>query len=206
MEKLIYKVTKPYIHEGIAAIIIDVLIGLTGYLIFAIFSHEFVIQLYIVIPLVFIFLIFDMPLLIKCLIDRKKQIVIEKTGKYIEMYPDLCITDKFTKLDGSLLTTWYYPKDWNMLRLKPAFRTTEGRNFKPRCVLSYAHDQDSVFMNIIGIQEKTDEPLLFNVKYCKYSKALLSIRMINYPSNMKRSTKDYIDSNLNDLLKWVIKV
>lgn len=205
MEKYILKVTKPYIHESIIALITDAFLGLFVYLVAVVCFHEYVQALWVFAPFGVMAIVFDIPLMVKCLLDRKKQIVIEKTGTYVDTYHDFSLSNKFSRQSDSVLTTWYYPKEWNMQRVKPAFETAEGKMFKPRCVLSYAHDQDSVFMNIRGIQQNADNPILLRVQYCKYSKALLSIRMVSYPPDMKRRTKDYIDSNLRDILKWTIK-
>ena len=130
------------------------------------------------------------------------------TTKYLLNGNDFTMSNIFSLKGGpdSLLTTWYYPKEWNMLRVKPMFRTPDGKVFKARCILSYAHDQDLVFTHIRGIQRKYDEPILLKVKYLKYSKAILSIQMVSYPHDMKRRTKDYIDKNLSNILRWTIKV
>lgn len=206
MERLIYKVTKPYIHEALAALAIDELLGWGAYLISILLTHDYLLPLVFPAVITLVGLVLDAPLLIKCLIDRKTQIVVEKTGTYFDLYPDISFSNKITRGDESILTTWYYPKEWNMERYKPVFKTKEGKKIKPRSIISTAKGQTTVFSNIRGIQEKTDEELLFRVKYLKHSKALLSIKMISYPSNMKKRTKEYIDSNLSDLLKWVIKV
>ena len=205
MEKLIYKVTKPYIHEALAALAIDELLGWGAYLISILLTHDYLLPLVFPAVMTLAGIILDAPLLIKCLIDRKTQIVVEKFGTYIETYPDVSFSNKITRGEESILTTWYFPKEWNMIRYKPVFRTKDGKKIKPRSIISTAKGQMTVFYNIRGIQEKTDEELLFQVKYLKCSKTLLSIKMICYPSSMKKRTKEYIDSNLSDLLKWVIK-
>lgn len=207
MGKLIYKVTKPYIHEGLIALGMDAFLAVIPYVItIALYPGEYVMALWVITPAAVMAVFFDAPLMVKCLIDRNKKIVIENVGVYFNTYNDFAISDKFGKGGGSALTTWYYPKEWNMLRVRQAFRTPEGKVFKPRCVLSYAHDQDLIFLHIDGIQEKSEEPILLKVKYLKYSKAILSIQMVSYPHDMKRRTKDYIDKNLSDILRWTIKV
>lgn len=206
MEKLIYKVTKQYIHEGLAALAIDELLGWGFYLLGIIMMHDYILPLVFPAFFTFVGLVLDSPLLIKCLIDRKQQNVIEVVGSFLDLYDEYPLTTKITQGGDGILATWYYPKEWHMFRCKLFFRANNGKKIKVRCVLSFAHNQDSVFSNIRGIQEKTDEELLFQVKYLKHSKTLLSIKMISYPSNMKKRTKEYIDSNLSDLLKWVIKV
>lgn len=205
-EKLIYKVTKPYIHEGVIALVTDAILGNIVYSVTIICYREYIFALWVFAPMVFMAVVFDAPLMIKCLIDRKKQIVVETTGIYEDTYHDFSLSNKISRENDSVLTTWYYPKEWNMQRVKPAFRTTEGKLIKPRCVMSYAHEQDTVFMNIRGIQRKSDEPIMLKVRYLKYSKAILSVQMISYPNDMKRRTKEYIDSNLADILRWMIKV
>lgn len=208
MEKLIYKVTKPYIHEGRTALGIDAMMALIAYVIMIIACRgEYVLCLAGIAPIVFMAVFFDAPLMLKCLLDRKKQIVVEKTGVCFDLDNDFTISNKIRLRGGpeSLLTTWYYPKEWNMERVKPMFRTPEGKVFKPRCVLSYAHGQQYVFMDIRGMQKDFEEPILLKVKYLKYSKAIISIQMVSYPPDMKRRTKDYIDKNLSDLHRWSTK-
>lgn len=207
MEKLIYKVTKPYIHEGLIAFTIDILLAMLAFvLVIAYFPGEYLGAAIFPAAILLLAALCYAPQLIKCLLDRKKQIVVEKTGVYLNTYSDFSLASLFRlKGDASLLTAWYYPKEWNMLKVKPAFRTQDGEVFKPRCILSYAHDQDLVFIHISGIQEKAEEPILLKVKYLKYSKAIISIQMVSYPHDMKRRTKDYIDKNLSDILRWSTK-
>lgn len=208
MEKLIYKVTKPYEHEGLAALGIDTIMAVIAYAILIIgCPGEYVLCLAGIAPIAFMAVFLDAPLILKCLLDRRKQIVIEKTGVYFDTDTDFTVSNKI-RLKGepeSLLTTWYYPKEWNMQRDKLMFRTSEGKIFKPRCVLSYAHGQQYVFMDIRGMQKDFEDPILLKVKYLKYSKAILSIQMVSWPHDMKRRTKDYIDKNLSDLHRWSIK-
>lgn len=207
MEKLIYKVTKPYIHEGLIAFAIDILLAVLAFaLVIAYFPDEFLGAMIFPAAILLLAALCYAPQLIKCLLDRKKQIVVEKTGVYLNTYSDFSLASLFRlKGDASLLTAWYYPKEWNMQKEKLMFRTPEGKVFKPRCVLSYAHGQQYVFMDIRGMQKDFDEPILLKVKYLKYSKAIISIQMVSYPPNMKRRTKDYIDKNLSDLHRWSIK-
>lgn len=208
MEKLIYKVTKPYIYEGLAALGIDIIMAVIAYAILIVSCRsEYLFTLIGIAPIAFMAVFFDAPLLLKCLLDRKKQIVVEKTGVYFDMDNDFTISNKIRLRGGpeSLLTTWYYPKKWNMKRVKPMFRTLEGKVFKPRCILSDEHYQYDVFMDIRGMRESFKEPILLKVKYLKYSKAILSIQMVSWPHDMKRRTKDYIDKNLSDLHRWSIK-
>lgn len=207
MEKLIYKVTKPYIHEGLIAFAIDILLAMLAFvLVIAYFPGEYLEAMIFPAVILLLAALCYAPQSIKCLLDRKKQIVVEKTGVYLNTYSDFSLASLFRlKGDASLLTAWYYPKEWNMQKVKPAFRTQDGEVFKPRCILSYAHDQDLVFVHISGIQEKAEEPILLKVKYLKYSKAIISIQMVSYPPDMKRRTKDYIDKNLSDILRWSTK-
>lgn len=208
MEKLIYKVTKPYIHEGLIATGIDAIMAVIAYVVVLVcYPGEYLGAIIFPAAILLLAAICYAPQLIKCLLDRKKQVVVEKTGVYLNTYNDLSLSSLFRlKGDDSLLTAWYYPKEWNMLKVKPAFRTQDGKVFKPRCILSYAHDQELIFLHIDGIQEKSEEPILLKVKYLKYSKAILSIQMVSWPHDMKRRTKDYIDKNLSDILRWTIKV
>lgn len=209
MEKLIYKVTKPYVYEMLVASVIDLMLSMLVFVIvIAYFPENYFGAMLFSIPVLLIVAIFDAPLLTKCLLDRKRQVVIEKIGVNFDLDNDFTMSNIFSLKGGpdSLLTTWYYPKEWNMLRVKPMFRTPDGKVFKARCILSYAHDQDLVFTHIRGIQRKYDEPILLKVKYLKYSKAILSTQMVSYPHDMKRRTKDYIDKNLSDILRWTIKV
>lgn len=208
MEKLIYKVTKPYVYEMLIASAIDLICAIIAYVIvLAYYPKEYLFSLVFASPFLLIPAVKYAPLLIKCLLDRKKQTVVEKTGVYFDTDFDFPRTNWFTNKIGneSLLTTWYYPKEWNMQKEKLMFRTPEGKVFKPRCVLSYAHGQQYVFMDIRGMQKDFDEPILLKVKYLKYSKAIISIQMVSYPPNMKRRTKDYIDKNLSDLHRWSTK-
>lgn len=208
MEKLIYKVTKPYIHEGLIAFAIDILLAMLAFvLVIAYFPGEYLGAAIFPAAILLLAALCYAPQLIKCLLDRKKQIVVEKTGVYFDTDFDFPRTNWFTNKIGneSLLTTWYYPKEWNMQKEKLMFRTPEGKVFKPRCVLSYAHGQQYVFMDIRGMQKDFEEPILLRVKYLKYSKAIISIQMVSYPPDMKRRTKDYIDKNLSDILRWSTK-
>lgn len=205
MSDLIKKVTKPYIYESIAALLIDAMLALFVYLFVAIVMHEFIKALIFVIPILLMAIVLDVPLLIKCILDRKFEIVLEVICTIEDIDYDASYSNKITRGEPSLLTTWYYPKKWHMVRYKLELKTKDGKIVKPRSVRSLGHGQGAVLTDIIGIQRSAGNQMLFSVKYCKYSKALLNMRMISYPADIKRRTKDYIDSSLRDLLRWTIK-
>lgn len=206
--KLIQKVTKPYIHESIAALALDALVGLIVYVLSAVLTHQPVWPLFLAVPTFVITALLDLLLLLKCLLDRKHEVVLDAVGTISYRDCDIVFSNKW-RLKGqpeSLLTVWYYPKDWDMRRFKFIMETLDGKRIKPRSVESCGHGQSDFLTNICGMQRKYGDQLKFRVKYCKYSKALLSIEVISYPSDMKRRTKDYIDSGLRDILRWMIKV
>lgn len=208
MEKLIYKVTKPYIHEMLMAIGVDFALAVLAFALFiAYFPEEVLGSMIFPAAILLVAAVKYAPLLIKCLLDRKKQIVIDKTGEHFESDFDFPRTNWFTDKIGreSLLTTMYYPEAWEMRKHKLFFRTPEGKVFKARCILSEEHYQHDVFTDISYAQEDSKEPILLRVKYLKYSKAILSIRMVGWPPDMNRRTKDSIDNDLGDFLRWTIK-
>lgn len=208
MDKSIYKVTKPYIHESLAALAIDAFIGLFVYIFFAILMKEYVRALLFDIPLLILALSLDTPMLIKCLRDRKNEVVIEEVCTFVEIDCDNSFSNKWRlkrESPSSLLTTWYYPEEWHMERYGLIFKTKDGRRVKVRSVYSYRHGQGNFMTDLSGICRQFGDSVVFRVRYCKYSKALLSTRMISYPSDMKKRTKDYIDSNLRDILRWTLK-
>ena len=205
--KLIRKVTKPYIHECLAALFLDAAVGLILYLIVGAVIHDFVLALYSFVPILLIAVVLDLPLLIKCILDRKHEVVLNSIGTFLDIDADISFSNKWT-LRGrpeSLLTTWYYPKEWCMARYKLKMRISDGRVIKPRSIKSLGHDQTGFLVDVLGIQRKYGDQIKFRVKYCKYSKALLSIEMISYPLNMKKKTKEYIDFGLGNILKWTLK-
>lgn len=208
MSDLIKKVTKPYIHEAVAAIFIDAILGLVLYLLIVLCYHEYVFALWAFAPFVLMALVLDAPLLIMSLRDRKAEAVLEEICTVDDILEETCFSNKLRLEHGepSLLTTWYYPKEWNMHRYKLILKTKDGKKFKARSVHSWHHGQLNFWCDLCGIQENAGDQMFFKVQYCKYSKALLSIRMVSWPPDMKSRTKDYIDSNLRDILKWTIKV
>lgn len=205
MSDLINKVTKPYIHESIAALFIDAMLALFVYLFVAIIMHEFVKALIFIVPVLLMAIVLDVPLLIKCILDRKFKTVLEVICTLEDIDYDASYSNKITRGEPSLLTTWYYPKEWHMVRYKLELKTKDGKIVKPRSIRSLGHGQGGILTDIRGIQRSAGSQMQFCVKYCKYSKALLNMKMVSYPADMKKRTKDYIDSSLRDLLRWTIK-
>lgn len=205
--KLIRKVTKPYVHECLAALFLDAVAGFIIYLIIGAVIHDFILALYSFIPILLIAVVLDFPLLIKCLLDRKYEVVLDSIGTILDIDADVSFSNKWT-LRGrpeSLLTTWYYPKEWCMERYKLKMEISDSRVVKPRSIKSWGHGQTEFLINVLGIQRKCGNQIKFKVKYCKYSKALLGIEMISYPLDMKKQTKKYIDFGLSNILKWTLK-
>ena len=208
MDKSIYKVTKPYIRESLAALAIDAFAGLFVYLFLAVLTKEYAGALLFDIPILLMALFMDIPLLIRCLRDRKNGTVIEELCSFVEIDCDPSFSNKWRlrrESPSSLLTTWYYPKEWHMERHRLVFKTKDGKSFKARCICSYGHGQGDFLTDLSGICRQFGDQMLFRVRYCKNSKALLSMSMIGYPPDMKKRTKDYIDSNLRDILRWTVK-
>lgn len=209
MDQAIYKVTKPYIRESLAALAIDVFVGFFVYLFFAVLTKEYAGSLLFDIPILLMALFMDIPLLVRCLRDRKNGTAIEEPCSFVEIDCDTSFSNKWRlRRDSppSLLTTWYYPKEWHMERHRLVFKTKDGKSFRVRCICSYGHGQGEFLTDLSGICRQFGDSVTFRVRYCKYSKTLLEIKMTSFPTDMKKRTKEYIDSNLRDILRWTTKV
>lgn len=74
MEKLIYKVTKPYVHEGLIAFAIDILLAVLAFaLVIAYFPDEFLGAMIFPAAILLLAALCYAPQLIKCLLDRKSR-------------------------------------------------------------------------------------------------------------------------------------
>lgn len=93
MEKLIYKVTKPYVYEMLVASVIDLMLSMLVFVIvIAYFPENYFGAMLFSIPVLLIVAIFDAPLLTKCLLDRKRQVVVEKIGVNFDLDNDFTTT------------------------------------------------------------------------------------------------------------------
>lgn len=150
--------------------------------------------------------IFDAPLLIKSLRDKKNQTICVATGVFICVKEDKSQSNQFTRYGTrSIYATSYYPKEWNMERYRFLLRTQEGKVLKLRSIYSWSHDQALFLQNVLHIQEKATRPFLLRVRYCRYSKALVDIQAVDYPPEIKRRTLEYVMNGFWNITRWTAK-
>lgn len=84
-------------------------------------------------------------------------------------------------------------------------RTHEGEVLKLRSIYSWSHDQALFLQNVLHIQEKATRPFLLRIRYCRYSKALLDIQVVDYPPELKRRTLEYVMNGFRNITRWTAK-
>lgn len=150
--------------------------------------------------------VFDAPLLIKSLRDKKNQTICEATGVFICVKEDKSQSNQSTRYGTrSIYATSFYPKEWNMERYRFLLRTHEGEVLKLRSIYSWSHDQALFLQNVLHIQEKATRPFLLRARYCRYSKALLDIQVVDYPPELKRRTLEYVMNGFRNITRWTVK-
>lgn len=84
-------------------------------------------------------------------------------------------------------------------------QTQDGEVLKLRSIYSWSHDQALFLKNVLSIQEKATSPFLLWVRYCRYSKALVDIQVVGYPSELKRRTLEYVMNGFRNITRWTAK-
>ena len=142
----VYRVVRPYIYEGTVACVLDYVVFQFPSLLMLIFygyDSKFT-QMCVLVCLgvsTVIAAIFDAPLLIKSLCDKKNQTICVATGVFICVKEDKSQSNQFTRYGTrSIYATSYYPKEWNMERYRFLLRTQEGEVLKLRSIYSWSHD------------------------------------------------------------------
>lgn len=92
-----------------------------------------------------------------------------------------------------------------MERYRFLLRTQEGEVLKLRSIYSWSHDQALFLQNVLHIQEKATRPFLLRARYCRYSKALLDIQVVDYPPELKRRTLEYVMNGFRNITRWTVK-
>lgn len=207
----VYRVVRPYIYEGTVACVLDYVVFQFPSLLMLIFygyDSKFT-QMCVLVCLgvsTVIAAVFDAPLLIKSLCDKKNQTICVATGVFIYVKEDKSQSNQFTRYGTrSIYVTSYYPKEWNMERYLFLLQTQEGKVLKLRSIYSWSHDQALFLQNVLHIQEKATRPFLLSVRYCHYSKALLDIQVVDYPPELKRRTLEYAMNGFRNITRWTAK-
>lgn len=214
MEKKIEKLTAPYICEGLFGLLEDAAIGLlmlfTG-MIGGIDSTEDMLRTVLAALVISIVLamIFDFPMMIKCLIDRKKQECITISGVLENIGTDWNNSYKVrlseTDLYRAGICVRYYPKSWQMERYKLIIKTKDGKVVKPRGIASIAHGQ--YYDQALMYSDVTDSGanLVLKVRYLKYSKAIVDVSLESYPESVDRKVLEHARNTLTDITRWTVK-
>lgn len=207
----VYQVVRPYIYEGTVACVLDYVLFQFLSLLMLIchgYDPEYT-QMCVLVCLgisTVIAAVFDAPLLIKSLRDKKNQTICVATGVFIYVKEDKSQSNQFTRYGTrSIYATSYYPKEWNMERYRFLLRTQEGKVLKLRSIYSWSHDQALFLQNVLHIQEKATRPFLLRIRYCRYSKALLDIQVVDYPPELKRRTLEYVMNGFRNITRWTAK-
>jgi hypothetical protein len=207
MDRKIKQLTASYIYEGLIGCLWDAVIIVVMFVAALISGINIVVALVCCVVMAIAFMaMFDWPIMIKCLLDRKNQTILTATGTFEDMLPDKNWSYKNRPPEGfsDSLSIWYYPKSWVMERYKFLLKTTDGRSVKARSVFSAAHGQNDL-VDVIGIGKHYDSPLLLQLRYLKYSKVLIDVRIVSYPPDMKMRTLEYVQRQLADITRWTAK-
>lgn len=143
----VYQVVRPYIYEGTVACVLDYILFQFPSLLMLIFygNEPKFMQICVLVCLgisTVIAAVFDAPLLIKSLRDKKNQTICVATGVFICVKEDKSQSNQFTRYGTrSIYATSFYPKEWNMERYRFLLRTQEGEVLKLRSIYSWSHDQ-----------------------------------------------------------------
>lgn len=211
MDKKIKQLTASYIYEGLIGCLYDAVIVTVIFVVGLISGMRtskdvLVVLVCCVVMAIVLMAMFDWPIMIKCLLDRKNQTILTATGTFEDMLPDKNWSYKNKPPQGfsTGLSIWYYPKSWFMTRYKFLLKTTGGKYVKARSIYSVAHGQNDL-VDIIGIGRHYDSPLLLQLRYLKYSKVLIDVRIVRYPPDMKTKTLEYVQRQFADITKWTAK-
>ncbi len=211
MDKKIKQLTASYIYEGFIGCLYDAVIVTVIFAVWLISgvktSKDVIIALVCCVVMAIVLMVmFDWPIMIRCLLDRKNQTILTATGTFEDMLPDKnwSYKNKPPKGFSNDLSIWYYPKSWVMERYKFLLKTTDGKYVKARSVFSIAHGQNDL-VDVIGIGKHYDSPLLLQLRYLKYSKVLIDVKIVSYPPDIKVRTLEYAQRQLADITKWTAK-
>lgn len=155
----VYQVVRPYIYEGTVACVLDYILFQFPSLLMLIFygNEPKFMQICVLVCLgisTVIAAVFDAPLLIKSLRDKKNQTICVATDVFICVKEDKSQSNQFTRYGTrSIYATSFYPKEWNMERYRFLLRTQEGEVLKLRSIYSWSHDQALFLQNVLHIQE-----------------------------------------------------
>ena len=204
----IRRCTKPYLVEGITAGLLDFGLFLLLFVLIGALDKDF--HSYLILPSIglAIALLWDMKTVYPCVLDRMFQK--EETGVLTleNIGTDISFTDKFsrhkTEFFPSLLTTWYYPKEWRMDRVKLIFLNEEQQKRKLRLVWSEKHGQFAFWDDLRILQNKLDSRVAFQVSWCRYSKVLLSIRVHSIPEAYTKKQQEWICGQVSDTFRWML--
>lgn len=207
----VYQVVRPYIYEGTVACVLDyVLLQFPSLLMLVFYGNDpKFMQMCVLVCLglsTVIAAFFDAPLLIKSLYNKKHQTICVATGVFVRVKEDKSQFNQFTRYGTrSIYATSYYPKEWNMERYRFLLQTQDGEVLKLRSIYSWSHDQALFLKNVLSIQEKATSPFLLWVRYCRYSKALVDIQVVGYPSELKRRTLECVMNGFRNITRWTAK-
>lgn len=209
-ENPVYRVIRPYIYEGSVACVLDyVVLQILNLLMFILYGYdEFTwICFFVCLGLsTVIAVIFDVPLLVKSLRDKKHQTICVETGVFFRIMEDRSQSNQFTRYGTrSIYSTSYYPKEWDMERYCFLLRTQDGKSLKLRSIYSCSHSQALFLREVLGIQTTASQPFLLKVRYCRYTKALIDIQVIGYPPELKRRTLEYVKNGFRNITRWTAK-
>ncbi len=204
----IRRCTKPYLVEGIAAGLLDFGLFLLLFVLIGALDKDF--HSYLILPGVglAIALLWDMKTVYPCVLDRILQREETSVLTLEDIGTDISYTDKFSRPDmaffPSLLTTWYYPKEWRMYRVKLIFQNEAQQKRKLRLVWSEKHGQFAFWDDLRILQNKLDERVTFQVSWCRYSKVLLSIRVHSIPDAYTKKQQEWICGQVSDTFRWML--
>lgn len=127
----IHKCTKPYIVEGVTAGFLDFGLFFLIYIIISALDKNYSDYILIMGIGLAIAVLWDMKTVYSCVLDRICKKELSSVVTFEDIGIDISYTDKFTRNKmttfPSLLSTWYYPKEWSMDRVKLVFRTSEKK-------------------------------------------------------------------------------
>lgn len=214
MEKQIKKITAPYIVEGLFGLLENFVIGLLMLLvgmIGGIDSTEDLLRT--VLPaaglVVVLAILLDFPLIIKCLIDRKKQECITISGELENISTDwnysykVRLSDTYRHRAG--ICVRYYPMSWQMERYKLIIRTKDGRLIKPRGIASITHGQYYNQALMYSDEKELGANFVLKVRYLKHSKAIIDASLESHPESADRDTVEHARKTLAEITRWTVK-
>lgn len=214
MEEKIKKLTAPYIGEGLFGLLENAVIVLALFLlglIGDISSTDTLIKLLAFSALFFLVLslLFDLPMMIKSLLDRKKQEIITVVGEFENIGRDWNNSYKVrlsnTDLHTAGICVRYYPKSWRMERCRFLIKTDDGKILKLRIIASNAHgqyyDQSLMYSDMVDLGGN----FVLKVRYLKYTKAIVDACLESYPESIDNKTLEHTRKTLAEITRWTVK-